>query len=97
MYIYSVYTFVYLVEHRFQRREDIDKKGDFVVALFAERSLEMVVSALGILKASAAYLPVDSAIPVARARYMIMSRSPSSEWLFDGFALAIVNWHASPL
>ena len=36
------------------------------IALFTERSLFMVVGLLGILKAAAAYVPVDPAYPSAR-------------------------------
>ncbi|MBO0782396.1 MAG: amino acid adenylation domain-containing protein, partial [Ktedonobacteraceae bacterium] len=41
-------------------------KGEDVVAICAERSLEMVIAILGVLKAGAAYLPVDTADPRQR-------------------------------
>lgn len=40
------------------------------VALCVERSLEVVVGLLGILKAGAAYVPLDPALPVERLTYM---------------------------
>ena len=54
---------------------DLDRRGDRLarhlkelgagpdvpVGLFVERSLEMVVGILGVLKAGAAYLPIDAA------------------------------------
>jgi len=46
------------------------KPGDRV-GLFLERSPELFVSILGILKAGAAYVPIDPAYPAERARYMI--------------------------
>ncbi|MBW7477363.1 non-ribosomal peptide synthase/polyketide synthase [Paenibacillus oenotherae] len=42
-----------------------------VVGLLAERSLEMVVSTLAVLKAGAAFLPIDPAYPQERIRFMI--------------------------
>ncbi len=44
---------------------------DSVVALCMERSVEVVVAMLGVLKAGGAYLPIDPAYPVDRIRYML--------------------------
>lgn len=42
-----------------------------VVAIGVERSTEMVVALLAVLKAGAAYLPLDVTYPVARLEYML--------------------------
>ena len=42
-----------------------------VVGLLLDRSQEMIVSMLGVLKAGAGYLPVDPALPEQRVRYML--------------------------
>jgi amino acid adenylation domain-containing protein len=42
-----------------------------LVGIMAERTLEMVVSILGILKAGAAYLPLDPAYPPERVVFML--------------------------
>ena len=42
-----------------------------LVALYIERSLEMVVALLGILKAGAAYVPIDPAYPADRTSYVL--------------------------
>jgi len=42
-----------------------------IVGLMVERSLEMVVGILGVLKAGAGYLPVDAALPDQRVAYLL--------------------------
>jgi amino acid adenylation domain-containing protein len=44
---------------------------DAVVGLWMERSLEMVVGALGALKAGSAYLPLDASYPELRLSYVV--------------------------
>jgi amino acid adenylation domain-containing protein len=42
-----------------------------LVAVLLERSVEMVVGLLGVLKAGAAYVPIDPEYPAERVRYML--------------------------
>jgi len=44
---------------------------DVLVAVFMERSIEMVVALVGIVKAGGAYVPVDPEYPAARVGYML--------------------------
>ena len=44
---------------------------EVVVGLCLERSVEMVVGALGVLKAGGAYLPLDPESPLERLGYML--------------------------
>jgi amino acid adenylation domain-containing protein len=46
-------------------------QADDVVALVAERSLQMIVGIMGILKAGGAYLPIAVDNPAARTQFMI--------------------------
>ncbi len=46
-------------------------RGDTIVALMVERTIEMVIGMLAILKAGAAYLPIDPAYPQERIAYML--------------------------
>jgi len=48
-----------------------------LVALALERSVEMVVALLGILKAGAAYLPLDPDYPEERLAYMLRDARPA--------------------
>jgi amino acid adenylation domain-containing protein len=47
-----------------------------VVGLWADRSVEMLVGLLGILKAGAVYLPLDPAAPAERLRLMLEDARP---------------------
>ncbi|MCP4148758.1 MAG: amino acid adenylation domain-containing protein, partial [bacterium] len=42
-----------------------------IIAIMAERSIEMIIGILGILKAGAAYLPIDPDTPQERINYML--------------------------
>src|SRR5262249_17225790 len=46
------------------------------VAVLADRSADLVVSALGVLKAGAAYVPLDVRSPVARLAVMVAETGP---------------------
>jgi amino acid adenylation domain-containing protein len=45
-------------------------KADRLVALYAQRSADMVVGVLGILKSGAAYVPIDPAYPPPRVAFL---------------------------
>jgi len=44
---------------------------DSTVAIFIERSIELIIGVLGILKAGGAYVPLDPSYPEERLRYMV--------------------------
>jgi amino acid adenylation domain-containing protein len=46
------------------------------VAVYVERSLEMVIALLGVLKAGGAYLPVDLSFPQDRIEFMLEDAQP---------------------
>ncbi|MGE5343491.1 MAG: amino acid adenylation domain-containing protein [Candidatus Omnitrophota bacterium] len=46
-------------------------RNDFIVGLKVERSLEMIIGILGILKAGGGYLPVDSDLPQERIDFIL--------------------------
>jgi amino acid adenylation domain-containing protein/thioester reductase-like protein len=50
---------------------------DVLVGVFLERSLEMLVGLLGILKAGGCYLPLDPSFPAERLRYMVEDARPA--------------------
>ncbi len=51
--------------------------GDFV-GIHIDRSIEMVVSMLAVLKANAAYVPIDVEFPLARKQFMLADSAPSA-------------------
>ena len=50
-------------------------KGE-IVAIMIDRSLEMIIGIIGILKAGAAYLPMDPEYPKERVKYMLEDSRP---------------------
>ena len=54
-----------------QRLRGLAVRPDTLVGLLVERSLEMIVGILGILKAGAAYVPIDAAYPAERIGYLL--------------------------
>ncbi|MES2936925.1 MAG: non-ribosomal peptide synthase/polyketide synthase, partial [Pseudomonadota bacterium] len=50
---------------------------DVLVAVCAERSLDMVVALLAVLKAGGAYVPLDPAYPTERIAYMLSDARPA--------------------
>ncbi|HEX5356498.1 MAG TPA: amino acid adenylation domain-containing protein [Aquabacterium sp.] len=49
-----------------------------IVAILCDRGPDLIVSVLGVLKAGAAYLPLDPSYPVARLAYMVNDAAPRS-------------------
>ncbi len=48
-----------------------------IVGIFVEKSLDLIVTVLGILKSGAAYLPLDPSYPSDRLEFMLADASPS--------------------
>ena len=67
--------------------------ADVRVALFAERSLEMVIGLLGILKSGAAYVPIDPATPAARQKAIFDDAKPIAVVTQPQFAHIIADLH----
>ena len=70
----QVITYKALNERANQLAHYLQKSGaqpDSLVGICVERSLEMVVGLVGILKAGAAYVPIDPNFPADRVDYML--------------------------
>ncbi|MGH9848855.1 MAG: non-ribosomal peptide synthetase [Blastocatellia bacterium] len=68
---------------------EIGAGPETIVAICMRRSVEMVVGLLGILKAGAAYLPLDPAYPVERLAFMLTDSRPVA--LLAQESLAVTN------
>ncbi len=58
------------------RLQSLGVKPDSLVAICAERSLEMVAGLLAILKAGGAYVPIDPGYPRERLEFMLRDSAP---------------------
>ena len=72
--------------------------GEQLVGVSTYRSVDMMVAVLGVLKAGAAYVPLDPAYPDARLEFMVKDRYVETPIkLPDTFrpsALGVNNWLA---
>jgi len=66
------------------------QKGD-IVGIMMERSLEMVVGILGILKAGGTYLPIDHNYPEKRIEYMLADSKTETLIIQKGFESYVEN------
>jgi amino acid adenylation domain-containing protein len=79
--------------------KDMGVGEEQVVGLHLERSPASVISALAVLKAGAAYLPLDPSLPAERLRFMltdagvsvVLSHAASAERLSKG-AWTVLDW-----
>jgi aspartate racemase len=56
--------------------QQLGVKTEMLVGICVERSLEMIVAILGVLKAGGAYIPLDPNYPVERINYMLEDAQP---------------------
>ena len=61
----------HLIRDKYKKQNKQDLKSDSLIGLCVERSLDMIIGILGILKAGAAYVPLDPDYPQDRLEYMI--------------------------
>ena len=59
-------------------RKEYEIQANDIVGLLAERSLDMIVGMLGILKSGAGYLPIDPDYPDDRTAYIIEDAQPKA-------------------
>jgi amino acid adenylation domain-containing protein len=57
--------------------QEIGVKPEILVGVYLERSLEVFIAVLGIIKAGGVYLPLDPEYPIERIAWMLQDSSPS--------------------
>ncbi|WP_299316116.1 AMP-binding protein, partial [uncultured Aquimarina sp.] len=67
----------YYIRDEYSARVGFDLKPDSLIALYLDRSLEMVIGILGVLKAGGAYVPIDTGYPQARVDYLLSDTDAS--------------------
>src|SRR5690606_15723512 len=75
-------------------------KPDDIVGLLVERSVEMIIAILGVLKAGGAYMPIDPHYPTDRIKYMmedskadllLISNDSSNSLNWSGYDFSVLN------
>ncbi|MBO4292556.1 MAG: amino acid adenylation domain-containing protein, partial [Lachnospiraceae bacterium] len=61
-----------------KKLRDMGVKPNDVVALYTERSMELLIAVLGVLKAGAAYLPIDTGYPEERVQFILHDAAPKA-------------------
>ncbi|HYO59265.1 non-ribosomal peptide synthetase [Archangium sp.] len=72
-------------------------RTDAVVGLWIERGVELVVGALGILKAGCAYLPLDPGLPMERLNYVLSDTRARVLVTQERLADELPSWHGERL
>lgn len=72
-----------------RRLREVGVKSDTVVAVKLERSIDMIVAVLAVLKAGGAYMPIDTEYPPERIDYMLENSEcnillTKSNWPYSG-------------
>ncbi|MCL1123842.1 non-ribosomal peptide synthetase, partial [Shewanella surugensis] len=92
----SANQFAHHIRSQYQTKYQVSLKPDTLIALYLDRSLEMVISILAVLKAGSAYVPIAPEYPQARTLFMLQDTAASfiitqahyevklSEWLSAG-------------
>jgi amino acid adenylation domain-containing protein len=85
--------------HVARHLRELGVKADSFVAIYLDRSPEMLISILGVLKAGGAYLPIDAMYPAARVLEMLEDARPTavltSGSLVEGLSERIVELSVS--
>ncbi|WP_228998096.1 non-ribosomal peptide synthetase [Photorhabdus aegyptia] len=61
----------YVLRERCQQHHHVPMQADTPIALYLDRSLEMVISILAVLKAGGAYVPISPEYPLERVRFIL--------------------------
>lgn len=68
-----------------------------IVGLYIERSLNMIVGLLGILKSGCAYLPIDPDYPLQRIKYIIKDAKVSNVLTHSNLTERLSNFEINPI
>ena len=71
-------------------RSNYDIKPDTLITLCLDRSLEMVIGILGVMKSGGAYVPIDPNYPKERTSIFVILFSSESISLLDNACVSVV-------
>jgi len=64
------------IRQRYQLQNDAELPKDTLIALYFDRSMEMIISMLAVMKAGAAYVPISPAFPAHRVAFILNDIAP---------------------
>ncbi len=78
----------------YQNKNSQGIKADTLIGLYLDRSLDMVISILGVLKAGGAYVPISPEYPQLRVRFMLDDTQTSLVITQQHYKPQLNNWSA---
>ena len=86
----------WMIKKHYQSEQD-EIKPDTLIALYVDRSFEMVIAILAVLKAGAAYVPIDPQLPPERIKYILDDTQTKLILTQKHYSHAILSYHRNAI
>ena len=84
----------YAIRAHYQKNNPQGIQADTLIGLYLDRSLEMVISIIGVLKAGGAYVPISPEYPQLRVQFMLEDTQTSLIITHAHYKPQLNNWSA---
>ncbi|MFT4927261.1 MAG: amino acid adenylation domain-containing protein, partial [Phenylobacterium sp.] len=85
-----------VIQTSYQAKHSNPICADTLIALYFDRSLEMVISILAVLKAGGAYVPISPEYPKARTRFVLEDTAASILLSQSRYCERLIGWFDGP-